>query len=141
MGPMSPVTRPEEGWVETRVTLRAANAAASAMVAFWVLFAVPDLTRPRAQPLGGGPLRRCGLLRRAPVAGGGGRHLRALPALARIPPDASVRDPPDPARGGARRDRHDRHRCRRSAPGSGSSRSLGTLVRPACPHGDARARR
>ena len=81
MGPMSPVTRPEEGWVETRVTLRAANAAASAMVAFWVLFAVPDLTRPRAQPLGGGPLRRCGLLRRAPVAGGG-RHLRALPAYA-----------------------------------------------------------
>src|SRR5918994_3437627 len=46
MGPMSPVTRPEEGWVETRVTLRAANAAASAMVAFWVLFAVSTQISP-----------------------------------------------------------------------------------------------
>jgi hypothetical protein len=43
---MSPVTRPEEGWVETRVTLRAANAAALAMVAFWVLFAVSTQISP-----------------------------------------------------------------------------------------------
>jgi hypothetical protein len=43
---MSPVTRPEEGWVETRVTLRAANAAASAMVDFWVLFAVSTQISP-----------------------------------------------------------------------------------------------
>jgi hypothetical protein len=43
---MSPVTRPEEGWVETRVTLRAANAAASAVVAFWTLFVVSTQISP-----------------------------------------------------------------------------------------------
>jgi hypothetical protein len=43
---MSPVTRTEEGWVETRVTLRAANAAASAVVAFWALFVVSTQIPP-----------------------------------------------------------------------------------------------
>jgi hypothetical protein len=40
------VTRPEEGWVETRVTLRAANAAASTVVAFWTLFVVSTQISP-----------------------------------------------------------------------------------------------
>jgi hypothetical protein len=43
---MSPVTRPEEGWEETRVTLRAANAAASTVVAFWTLFVVSTQISP-----------------------------------------------------------------------------------------------
>ena len=43
---MSPVTRPEEGWEETRVTLRAANAAAPAVVAFWALFVVSTQISP-----------------------------------------------------------------------------------------------